>query len=43
MNNPKLFGAFVNGIHKKLFEKNAEINPQFLKDQIFGDQVRRRL
>jgi hypothetical protein len=37
--NAKLFGGFVNGIHKKMFEKNTEITPEFLKEQIFADQV----
>jgi hypothetical protein len=42
LSNPKLFAAFLNGIHQRLFEKNAEMTNQFLKEQIFPDQVRRR-
>jgi len=35
-NNPKLFGAFLNGVHRRIFEDDKEITVEYLKDQIFS-------
>jgi len=35
--NPKLFGAFLNGIFKGIYEKDPDITVDFLKEHIFKD------
>lgn len=35
--DPKLLFAFINGVYKGHYEKDAEITLDFLKEQIFSD------
>ena len=35
MEDPKLFGALLNGVFKRLFESNELITPTYLKEQVF--------
>jgi len=35
--NPKLFGAFLNGLFKGIYEKDQSITVEFLKEHVFGD------
>eukprot|EP00029_Vermamoeba_vermiformis_P013987 TRINITY_DN8974_c0_g1_i1.p1 TRINITY_DN8974_c0_g1~~TRINITY_DN8974_c0_g1_i1.p1 ORF type:complete len:194 (-),score=49.60 TRINITY_DN8974_c0_g1_i1:43-624(-) len=37
MDNPKFFGAFVNGILRNTFYGDESITPEFLKTELFAD------
>ncbi len=37
MDQAKLFSAFLSGVYKSIFEKDAEITVTFLKEQLFSN------
>merc|ERR1712063_250195 len=39
MDNPKLFGALLNGVQKRVFESDQSITPELLQEQVFGEEA----
>jgi hypothetical protein len=36
--NPKLFVALLNGVLRRVFERDQSITPEFLKEQVFAGE-----
>jgi hypothetical protein len=39
MDDPKLFGALLNGVQKRVFDNDQTITPELLQEQVFGESA----
>ena len=37
--NPKVFGALLNGVFKRFFENDTSITPELLHEQVYQSEV----